>query len=912
MGGPGLHGGLHGRRRECDALDAARDGRSQVLVLRGEPGVGKTSLLDHAQERAGDCRVLRTAGVESEVELAFAGLHQLCGPVLDGLDRLPEPQAEALGTAFGLRVGATPDTFFIGLAVLGLLADAAEERPLVCLVDDAQWLDRASAHALAFVARRLLADPVALVFAQRDDTAHQELDGLPQLVVGGLEAADAGALLDATIPGRLDPLVRRRIIAETGGNPLALGELTRGRTPQDLAGGFAVAAVGPLTSRIERSFEERVRSLPPSGQVLLRLAAAEPVGDAPLLWRAASVLGVGADAATAVEASGLLEIGTGVRFSHPIVRSVAYRSGSPRDRREAHRALAEATDGATDPDRRAWHRGRAAVEPDEDVASDLERAAATARRRGGPAAVAAFLTQATALTPEPVRRGGRALDAAVAALAAAAPADAAELVTAAERCPLDDLQQATATRLRARIAYAERHGHDAPALLLDAARRLEPLDPALAREAHLEAMEAGIYAGRMILGPRLGDLAEAARRSAPTGDGTGLVDLLVDGLATRLTEGYVDAVAPLRRVLDRLRRDDDPDGDLDRLWLGCRIAAELWEDELLDELAERQLRRARATGALTVLPLAVSYRAGVHVHHGELDAAAALSAESNALTASVGGPPVRYAEALTLAWRGDETSYRELIGAGVQNLIARGEGRSLSWAEYCVALMANGAGRYAEAVEAVGTAVEHDDLAVAGWALFELVEAAARADRPDVAGPALERLVERTDASGTGWALGVQARSRALLADDRAAEELYREAVERLAGTRVVVHRARTHLVFGEWLRRQNRRVDAREQLRAAHEMFSRFGAEGFAERARRELLATGETARRRRVAEVEALTAQESEIARLARDGHTNPEIGSQLFISPRTVEYHLRKVFTKLGISSRRELRRALLDPS
>ncbi len=888
-------------------LAAARAGRSEVLVLRGAPGVGKSALLGHLGDQAVDCRVLRTAGVESEIELAYAGLHQLCAPILDRIERLPAPQHDALRTAFGLLDGDRPDVFLVGLAVLGLLSETAEERPLVCLVDDAQWLDRASAHTLAFVARRVLADSIALVFARREPSTTTELDGLPSLLVEGLHPDDAHALLDASGAGRLDAQVRARIVAETRGNPLALLELTRGRSPAELAGGFAVPTTGSLTGRIERSIEDRLESLPPDGRTLVRLAAAEPVGDVPLLWRAARRLDIDAEAGAVVEAGDLMEIGPVVRFSHPLVRSVAYRSAPPEERRRLHGALAAATDPDRDPDRRAWHLAQATVEPDEAVAALLERAAATARARGGAAAAYAFLALATELTPDPATRGARALDAAGAALDAAAPANAAELVTAAELSPLDAVQRATAIQIRARVAFAERRGSDAPPLLLDAALRLEPLDPDRARAAHLEALGAAIFAGRLAGSVGLGEVAEAARQAPrPTGPPT-VVDLLVDGLATRFADGYGPAIAPLRQALDHLQAGVEPGRDLRWMWMGCRIAAELWDDDAIDELSDRQLRHARETGALDVLPMAIVYRAGAHVHAGDLAAAAQLAEESELLTASVGGANLLYAAIVLAGWRGDEGPAHRLIRIGVDDATARGEGRGLAWTDYALAVLHNGLEQHPAAMAAAQRAADGDDLGIGGWALFELVEAAVRAGRRDVAVAALARLVERTQATATAWGRGVEARSRALV-EHGPAEAAYREALEHLATTHVTVHLARTHLVFGEWLRGEDRRTDAREQLRTAHEMFTDVGARGFAERARRELAATGETVARAASGRGDGLTAQEAQIARLAMEGRTNPEIAGQLYISPRTVEYHLHKVFSKLGIASRRELRDVL----
>jgi DNA-binding CsgD family transcriptional regulator len=903
--GPGR---LRGRLRECEELDrllaGPPAGQSQVLVLRGEAGVGKTALLDYLQERASRCRVERAAGVESEMELAFAGLHQLCAPMLDRLSYLPDPQRAAIGTAFGLRDGAAPDRFLVGLALLGLLSEVGRAQPLVCLVDDAQWLDRASAQALAFAARRLLAESVALVFVVREPSDDRDLAGLPEMVVQGLRNGDARALLDSAMPGRIDERVRERIIAETRGNPLALMELPRGLTAAELAGGFGRPDAQPLASRIEQSFRHRLESLPAATRTLLLVAASEPVGDVTLLWRAAEQLGIGADAAAPAEAAGLIELGARVRFRHPLARAAAYRAAAAPARREAHRALAEVTDPEADPDRRAWHRAHAALGPDEEVAAELERSAARAQGRGGVAAAAAFLARATELTADAVRRGPRALAAARAKLDAGSPDDASALAATAELCVLDELDRARLIRLRAQIAFARRRGSDAPPLLFEAAKRLEPLDAELARETHLDALGAAIFAGRLGGDPGVVEMAEAARDAPPGPQPPRAVDLLLDGVACRLAAGYAAGLHPLRRALEAVQQDED----IRWLWLACRIASELWDDETWEQLATRHVRIARDTGALAVLPLALVYRSGTHLHAGEFAATSALIEEADALNRSIGGAPLMYTQILLAAWRGDRTATANLLEIGLHNAIGRGEGRALTWGEYASALLHNGLGEYDAALAAGRAASEHDDLGLVAWALIELVEAAARCDQPDVAATALGRLAERTRASGTDWALGIEARSRALLSEGEVADDLYREAIERLARTRVAVHHARAHLVYGEWLRREQRRSDAREQLRAAHDMFQRFGAAAFAERARRELLATGETVRKRTVEDHDVLTPQETQVARLAAEGRTNPEIGAQLFISPRTAEYHLHKVFIKLAISSRRQLRHAL----
>ena len=888
-------------------LDAARSGESGALVVRGEPGIGKTALLEYAIGSAPDMRLLRAAGVQSEIELAFAGLHQLCAPMLDRLDRLPDPQCQALRVAFGLSGGGALGRFVVGLAALGLLSDAAEEQPLLCAVDDAQWLDEESALALAFVARRLLADSIAIVFATRERS--EIFSGLPELALEGLDADDARSLLASGLPGLLDEQVRDRIVAETRGNPLALLELPHGLSAVELAGGFGVPDDLPLADRIEQSFLRRLESLRAETRRLLLAAAAEPVGDVALLWRAAERLGLGADAAEPAQTAGLIELGGRVRFRHPLVRSAVYRAAAVPDRRAVHRALAEATDPAADPDRRAWHRAQAAGGPDEEVAGELESSADRARARGGVAAAAAFLERATELTPDPARRGGRALAAAQAKFESAAPEAAEELLAIAEMCPLNDLQRARLARLRAEIVYARRRGSDAPPLLLDAARQLEALDAALAREAYLDALGAALYAGRLYADSGVRKVAEAVRAAPAAPQPPRSIDLILDGLATRFTEGPGAGAPPLRLALQAFTNEvlDGDDEIMRWLWL-CPVVQEtaiheLWDDEAWHTLSTRSVRLAREAGALTTLPVALPKLAGVHLHAGEFGAASALIEEAEAITATTVNTGLRYAALVLGAWRGVEAEALEIINAGLEDATGRGEGRVLALAGYATAVLNNGLGRYEAAVDAAERGCEDDDQGFVGWSLAELVEGAARCDKPDAA-VALDRLEERARAADTDWALGVLARSQALVSEGDVADALYREAIERLERTRVAIHVARARLVYGEWLRRENRRVDAREQLRAAHDMFRHFGSEAFSERARRELEATGETARKRSVETRDDLTPQEAQIARLARDGLSNPEIGAQLFISPRTVQYHLHKVFAKLDITSRNQL--------
>ena len=896
-------------------MSGARDGQSAALVLRGEPGIGKTALLGYAAKHAEDCRIVRAVGVESEMELPFAGLHQLCAPLLDGLDRLPVPQRDALGTAFGLSMGARPDRFLVGLAVLTLLSDAAEERPLVCLVDDAQWLDRSSAQVLAFVARRVEAESVVLLFAERDVDEPDELAGLPEVRLEGLSEAEARDLLATVIGGRMDERVRDRIVAETRGNPLALLELPHELSPPKLAGGFGILDDLHVPGRIEVSFQRRVQQLPAETQRLLLVAAAEPTGDATVLWRAAAELGIPGDALAPAESDRLLELGARVSFRHPLLRSAIYRMATTADRREAHRVLAEATDVDIDPDRRAWHRAHATLAPDEAVARELERSAGRAEERGGLAAAGALLERAAALTPGPAQRARRGLQAAAAKQLAGAPQDALTILTSVGAGPLDELDRAMLVRLRGQIALDLRRGTDAVPLLLDAAGRLESIDLSLARATYLEALRAASIAGR--LGDGVLSAAEAARQAPPPAGEPSAVDLLLDGIVVRFTDGCAASAPALKRALGAVRAADGrpwadgrPSHDGYWPWIARGVAPDLFDDEAWHDLVTRNVQIARELGALGVLPIALTHLATVLCLEGDLDGAEGVLDESDAIVDATGNSPVALfpARFLLAGCRGDEAELAALLEAGEPTLIARGEGVVLTWGEHARAVLHNGLGHYETAVAPAESASAQDDLCVSGWSMPELVEAAARTGRNQVAAEALKSLCQRTRAVGTEWALGIEARSRALLSTGTVAEELYREAIYRLGHCRVALELARAHLLYGEWLRRARRRVDARENLQVAHEMLTAMGAHGFTERARRELMATGATARKRTVETRDELTAQEVQIARLARDGLSNVAIGAQLFISPRTVKYHLSKVFTKLEITSRNELGAAL----
>jgi DNA-binding CsgD family transcriptional regulator len=891
-------------------LDDARAGRGCVLVVRGEPGVGKSALLDYVAEQATGCRLARAAGVEYEAELPLAGLQQLLGAsVLQRSEQLPGPQRNAFRVAFGMQQGPAPDRFLVALATLGVLCDMAEQDTLVCLVDDAQWLDRASIQVLAFIGRRLGAERFALVFAVREPSAVQELDGLPELVVEGLGDHDARRLLAWAVTGRLDEQVRDRIVAETRGNPLALLELPRSLTPAEMAGGFGFPDARTLSGRVQQSFLRRIESLPEDARELLFVAAAEPVGDVTLLLRALDSLGIPADTIVPAENAGLIELGPRVHFPHPFVRSAAYRAATPEVRRRGHAALADATDPESDPDRRAWHRAHATPAPDEAVADELERCASRAQARAGPEAAAAFLERAVELTPEIRRRGQRAISAAQAKFDTGALAAAEGLLAVAATCQLEELDRARVDRLKAHIAFARSRGGDTPVLLSAAAQRLEPVDPELARQTHLESLWAAVRSGRFATAQGVVDAAEAA--IAPMrGRSSRAVDLMLEGLTCRMGRGYTAALPLVAQALDAFQHEGLCEENITWCWLACQLAMDVWDDGACENIASGLSVVARERGALTVLPFALNYSAAHQLFAGRFDIAEQLVDEADRITAATSSVPIADFSVLIAAWRGDSDKTHQLRAAIIPDATSRGEGFAVEAAEWAAATLHIGKGEYADALAAAQRAYDPDGLGFNVWVLPELIEAAARNGDRAVATSAFEQLAERSSLSSTEWARGIEARSRALLTEGQDAEDLYRDAIEQLGRSRVVVHHARAQLIYGEWLRRENRRADARGQLKAAHAAFDAMGAHAFAERAQRELLATGETVRKRTADTQYALTPQEAQIARLAYEGLTNPEIGHQLFLSHRTVEWHLRKVFTKLGIGSRRELTHALRD--
>ena len=907
---PGPPGGLRGRTSECALLDdlvsAIRRGESRSVVLRGEAGIGKTALLEYLVTSASDLRVVRAVGVESEMELAFASLHQLCAPLLDRIEELPAPQRRALETVFGLSDGAAPDRFLVGLAVLSLFAAEAEQRPLLCVVDDAQWLDRASALTLAFVARRLLAERVGLVFAAREPGL--ELQHLAGLDVRGLRNGDARALLRSTLRFKLDERVLDRIIAEVRGNPLALLELPRGLTATQLAGGFGLPEAQATSGRIQESFIRRVSAVSDDARRLLLLAAAEPIGDPLLLLRASEQLGIAVSAVDA-ETDGLLALGQRVTFRHPLVRSAVYRTATREQRREVHLALAEATDRSVDPDRRAWHLATAAVGPNEPVAAALERSASRAQARGGLAAAAAFLHRSVVLSGDPKQRVRRSLAAAQASLHAGIFEGALELLALAEASTPDELLMAHVELLRGQIAFASSMGTTAPLLLLKAAKRLERLDPELARETYLDAWGAALFAGRLASAGSLVEVSRAATSAPRPTRPLRPSDLLLDGLTTLVTQGRAAAAPLLRRATATFADEASPGQENFRWgWMTTTPPNVLWDEDSWHAISARNLKKARDAGALARLPIDLADWAIFVTSCGDFGAAAVAIAELEAITTATGTHMAPYAQLLLAAFRGQRDAL-PLIESTIRDAGTSGQGLSVQWAEWASAILFNGLGRYDRALASAQRAAEETpQLQFSPWALAELIEAAVRTGKLDVAAGALEQVMAATAPSSTEWSRGTQARCRALLSKGESAERLHREAIERLARTRRRPELARAHLLYGEWLRRENRRVDARVQLRAAHDQFESIGMEAFAERARGELLATGEKVRERTVATRDVLTAQERLIAGLAREGLSNPDIGVRLFLSPRTVEWHLRNAFMKLGIHSRRELTHAL----
>jgi DNA-binding CsgD family transcriptional regulator len=906
-----------GRHAECrrgeHLLGEARAGRSGALVVRGEAGIGKTAVLKFLQTKAEelDFRIETSTGIEAEMQFAYAGLHQVCAPLFGQISALPEPQQLALSVALGRDAGSAPDRFLVGLATLGLFSEAAEKNGLLCLIDDAQWLDPASAEVLAFVARRIGAERMAMVFSVRDGEAGGAVfAGLPEIHLRRLGDADARLLLSSVVPAPIADDVRERIIAEARGNPLALVELPSRTPPARLAGGFQEPDLSDVSIRVQTEYRNRVQGLPEQTQMMLLLAAADPTGDPALLRRAAGHSGIAPGSAAPAESVGLIEIGARVSFRHPLARSAVYRTADPSARRRAHAALAAVTDAASEPDRRAWHSAQATSGVDERVAEELERSATRARARGGYAAAGAFLLRATQLTPDPTARAGRALEAAHAMHESGASGTALDLLDTAEAGLLDDFQRARLALLRAQIAFYLSRDPHVPEMLLRVAHDMAPFDPDLAHQTHLRALDTALILG----GPTWRTVAEAALADPALTNAVRPVDRLLFALSATMIRGFAAGVPPLRDALRSLCDADPSDTPTPRyrawLWLAARTAVGILDDDLAYRLAEANVLSARADGALAGLASALNIHANILALGGELARAGEMGGRSITIAESTGGVPMRQSETIVAAWRGDADTVARLRELTLRDPSAPPEGTEVALAAYSTAVVHNALGEYEKAQRAAAITCECVALSLSSVGLAEMIEASARAGDPHSAARALEELSTRADACDTPWARGLEARSRALTLSGELAEPHYRAAIEYLEASRLIGEAARAHLVYGEWLRRAGRRQEAREELRVAHDVLSRIGADAFAARAAKELRATGEHPRRRTTPSTGELTAHELQVAKQVATGATSREVGAQLFLSPRTIEAHLRSIYRKLGIRSRRELREIQLS--
>jgi DNA-binding CsgD family transcriptional regulator len=906
--------GLLDREMERTAIDrllgSVRDGFSASLVIRGGAGIGKTALLRYAAESAPDMRVCGVSGIETEIGLEFAALHQLLIPFVTGVGELPGPQRLALQAAFGMAEGPPADLFLVGLAALTLLARAAEEQPVLCLIDDGQWLDVDSARVFAFVARRLFADRVGMVIAVGEPEPAHAFEQLPTVWLGGLPAAEAGQLLRSVARAPVADKVVDRVLGETEGNPLALVEIGSEFSADELAGRAALPEPMPPGRRLADRLDRQIAGLDPDTRAFLLLAAADASGDRALLWRAADQGGIDAEtAAAAGESAGLIELsGVSVRFRHPLIRSAVYHGTTDRDRKRAHRMLSGATDSDRDPDLRAWHDGAAASGPAEEVAGELERAADRALARGGYAARAALLRRSVQLSADDDRRIGRELKLADAELRGGHLDAAKHLVDAAMPGPTDSRARAHRERLRGDILFAQGYAGESAQVLADLAQALGP-EQVLAREAMAAAMRACIWAGPV----QVRQIAAAAAAfPRPARSRASVADLLLEGYAARFTVGYAAAIALLRAALSRLRSEDlDPQTGLQWYGMGTMAAGSLWEDSALD-ITDRFLRSARAHGALTVMSVALALLAVADCLTGRLAEAEDRLTEAREIMAASGSHRVigidRLSEGLVLVYTGRVAEARAAGAAQIRESTGRGQVGLADIGRAIVAMAGVWAGDYDAAVEPAMAVVKSDRPFLAEVILPDLVEAACRSGRDREATIAFGILSERALAAGTPGALGVHSRCAALLSDGDRAEHAYQEAISHLEHFPGAIELGRAHLQYGQWLRRSKRRHDARRELRAAYDMFDQMGAQGFAARAASELSATGERARpRARSADLD-LTPQEARVADLAAEGETNNRIAAELFISPRTVEYHLGKVFRKLGLNTRAQLARNL----
>jgi DNA-binding CsgD family transcriptional regulator len=886
-------------------LDQVRDGMSGALVLRGEAGIGKSAILNATVESAQDLSVIRLEGIESEMQLGYAALHRLLLPHLPRLEHLPEPQRDALKSAFGLTSLAPADRFMVSLAALSLLGDAAREIPLLIVVDDAQWLDRESVGALVFVARRLQADRIALIFGVRESIdVGATFQGIPELLLSGLETDFARELLTASVPDPVSYRVAERIISVTRGNPLALMELSGELTSEHLSEQAPLPDPLPISDLIEARFLRQIQELPAETQIVLLVAAADSEGDPDTLRRAAAVLGISPADIEPARDAGLLNLRPHIEFRHPLVRSAVYGGATAENRRRVHHALATVTDGDDEADRRALHLALGAIGPDEDLAAALERSAAQARSRGGYAAESSFLVRAADLSPEPQRQAGRLLAAAQATFLAGNVGYSESLLDRARPHLVDPMERAQAQRLEGHLRSVG-NGQFAPALLFDAAKAFEPLDRAVSHHSLLEAFMNFLVYQQFTVGTTGVEIAQAALDSLDAqSTPTTATDVLLRGVAMRYAGNYSEAVPAMREAV-RARVTMSPEEINQWIYIGNIIAVELWDEEGARGTMERLEQAARPRGALPALQRALLGIALVDCRCGRFASARERYSELHDVTMTIGAH-VEFYDLLDvdlLCWQGDPQA-RAKVAELIEGADAFCLASVVHSANLALSFLDLAEGQYEEALVTARSVTKGDAMGWGCQALPVVVEAGMRCGNREFASEALTSLAERAPVSGTPWALGLLARCRALMADGPNAAALYEQALQHFDKTSLAPEIARTHLLYGEWLRRQKQRTEAREQLRRSYEMFDTMGARSFAERARIELLATGERARARRAESAHDLTPRELQIARLAADRATSREIASQLFISPNTVDYHLRKVFQKFGISSRREL--------
>ena len=916
---------LIGRSAEQAALgrlvDSLAHGLSAALVLRGDAGVGKTALLAQLPHIAPDVDFTWLSGVESETSLGFAGLHRLLIPHLHRMQEVPPVQRSALASALGLTEAKPTNVFLVGQAVLTMLADAAQARPLVCVIDDAQWLDQESVEVLAFVARRLFAEQLGVVFSVREPPRNQQFEGIAELSISGLETEEAAAMLATITSQRVDPKVAEHVAQMVAGNPMAVGEVGRQLADARLTPDLLLNGPLPLGRRLEEHFRTQVQDLPASCRAVLLLAATHTSTDTAVLRRAAALDGLDLEAAAPAQTNSLIERGADIRFRHPLIRAAVYAAASPAERRHAHKTLAAVIDKTTDRDQHAWHLAAATLLPNENVAAELEGCAVIARSRGGYSDEASFLARAAALSPDSSRAASRYLDSATAALNSGAPHRATELLNLAT----PHLREPFA-RVHAQLIHVDiiiNSGLEPYTALtskrLEAARALITSDSALARQTLLEAIRSGILCGSYSSDTTLEQLGRTALDLWPALDGAHSVDdFLLQGLATAITDRFTEAAPALRRavgMLDQIVSGTELESSTrlmifdTRVYLGHYAAICIFDDRRLIRLLRDAVDSQRERGILHSLVIGLHILAIHESVMGNISSAVAHKEEAHAVAKALGYTGQRMSATLPnaqlLAWQGRDHEVLEVTTSMFAFAGYLQVGELKRAARHALIVMHIGRGDYEQAFATgmQGLADNYTHLEVES--LPSIIEAALRTGRQDVADDVLSKLRTIALASGTNWALGLLTRCSALAAAHKIeAEALYRESIAYLDETIVLTDQARAHLAYGEWLRRQQRYIEARTELRIAYDMFFSMGAPAFAERARVELAAAGAKIKKAKIGTLSTLTPQETQVVELAATGATNQEIATRLFLSTHTVAYHLTKAFRKLGVSSRREL--------